>query len=366
MKKFALLLTFLMFISIFPAKVSAGMPTLSGGAAPTILRMANTTVSRTQNSHHLRFLSFTAADFGIHNRATSAHAVVTLSGSERRWVRDADTANVSNADWTFIQNNMLPAGAGNVRNDILFFSKVGNPPADISVLLYCSRGISNNLSNSNRAVVVVYVGENARGANLGISMPVQFYTGNNDDAVTLQISGSRGFSPARQDVTAAATRSGTADDDENDENGQNGDQDDGYYYNGPGSQQPQQPPQPPTEHLTVIRLVIGEMSHTVNGVPAITELAPFIDPVYERTMVPLRMVMETLGAEVNWIYETRTATIYSQGEFLTLQVDSALPYGMGMPVIVNDRTFVPIRYVAETLGAEVFWDEVNRAVYIRQ
>ena len=32
--------------------------------------------------------------------------------------------------------------------------------------------------------------------------------------------------------------------------------------------------------------------------------------------------------------------------------------------ITNDRTFVPLRYVSEILGAEVRWNEVTRAVYI--
>jgi hypothetical protein len=37
---------------------------------------------------------------------------------------------------------------------------------------------------------------------------------------------------------------------------------------------------------------------------------------------------------------------------------------MGMPMIVNDRTFVPLRYVSEILGADIHWDEANRAVYV--
>ena len=38
--------------------------------------------------------------------------------------------------------------------------------------------------------------------------------------------------------------------------------------------------------------------------------------------------------------------------------------GMGNPAIVNGRTFVPIAYVAQMLGANTRWDEANRAVYI--
>jgi DUF2075 family protein len=37
---------------------------------------------------------------------------------------------------------------------------------------------------------------------------------------------------------------------------------------------------------------------------------------------------------------------------------------MGTPAIVGGRTFVPLRYVSVVLGADVHWDEVNRAVYV--
>ena len=42
-----------------------------------------------------------------------------------------------------------------------------------------------------------------------------------------------------------------------------------------------------------------------------------------------------------------------------------LAVGMGVSVIVDDRTFVPVRYVAEMLGAYVEWDAKNYAAYIR-
>jgi len=75
-------------------------------------------------------------------------------------------------------------------------------------------------------------------------------------------------------------------------------------------------------------------------------------------------VATALGAEVEWDGATRTVTI-TQGEtVLTLTVDVALPDGMGAPLIVSDRVFVPARYVAEMLGANVLWDGMNRVIYI--
>jgi hypothetical protein len=59
-------------------------------------------------------------------------------------------------------------------------------------------------------------------------------------------------------------------------------------------------------------------------------------------------------------------TIIREGVTLQLVVDENLPNGMGRPMIVNDRTFVPARYVAEALGATVLWDEASRSVDIFQ
>jgi len=44
----------------------------------------------------------------------------------------------------------------------------------------------------------------------------------------------------------------------------------------------------------------------------------------------------------------------------------ALPDGLGMPVMLSDRVFVPLRYVSQMIGAEAFWDSTNRAVYVWQ
>jgi len=102
----------------------------------------------------------------------------------------------------------------------------------------------------------------------------------------------------------------------------------------------------------------------VNGQPAQSDAAPFI--AYNRTMVPLALIAENLGADVHWDGETRTVTIINGSISLILPVGEPLPNDMGTPDIVNGRTFVPIAYVSQMLGATVRWDAVNRAVYIYQ
>jgi len=111
-----------------------------------------------------------------------------------------------------------------------------------------------------------------------------------------------------------------------------------------------------------LRFTVGSNNFLHNGTVKHAEVAPFISQ--ERTMVPLRIIAEALNAEVDWNNNTRTVIIARHGEAINLIVDVPLPDDMGTPVIVNGSTFVPVRYVSETLGATVQWDSENKAVYI--
>jgi len=97
---------------------------------------------------------------------------------------------------------------------------------------------------------------------------------------------------------------------------------------------------------------------------AFGDAVPFIDAGTNRTMVPLRAIAEGLGAEVIWDDATRTVSITRGGDTAFVTIDTPLPGGMGTTVIQDGRTFVPVRYVSEILGAEVIWDDLNRAVYV--
>ncbi|MCL1998922.1 MAG: copper amine oxidase N-terminal domain-containing protein [Turicibacter sp.] len=107
-----------------------------------------------------------------------------------------------------------------------------------------------------------------------------------------------------------------------------------------------------------LRLEIGSRVYSLRGVENMLEegQAPFIDPAYNRTMVPLRMVAETLDADVSWNDATRTVTIVGNNTTFILNADSPLPNNMGMPAFVNDRLYVPLAYIAEQLGFTATWD----------
>jgi uncharacterized repeat protein (TIGR02543 family) len=121
---------------------------------------------------------------------------------------------------------------------------------------------------------------------------------------------------------------------------------------------------PPAFTGPLMRLTIGSLAYTHQGVPTTGDAAPFIDPTNDRTMIPLRIVAEALGAQVEWLGDVDTVQIDHGGTQLFLVIGEELPGGLGAAQIVDSRTFVPARYVLEVLGASVEWDAAARAVYI--
>ncbi|MCR4435039.1 MAG: copper amine oxidase N-terminal domain-containing protein [Clostridiales bacterium] len=112
-----------------------------------------------------------------------------------------------------------------------------------------------------------------------------------------------------------------------------------------------------------------------NAVIDFPDAQPFINED-GRTMVPLRFVSTALGAEVDWNGGTQLVTI-TRGELRIALVvgrsEAIVHTGTGdtkrtfdtRAVIKDDRTFVPLRFVSETLGAGVAWDSRNKTVIIR-
>jgi hypothetical protein len=93
--------------------------------------------------------------------------------------------------------------------------------------------------------------------------------------------------------------------------------------------------------------------------------------VHDRTLVPLRSIFEKLGATVTWDGQSQTVTVTKDNKKIVLAIDSPFAVINGFrekldePAhIVNDRTMVPLRFVSEALGADVQWDGNNRTVLI--
>ena len=81
-------------------------------------------------------------------------------------------------------------------------------------------------------------------------------------------------------------------------------------------------------------------------------------------MVPIRIVTETLGGEAFWNKDTQTVTLTLDGKTITMQIGIVIEkYGVA-PIIIDNRTYVPIRFVAEELGATVDWNENAQEIVI--
>ncbi|MBO5733799.1 MAG: copper amine oxidase N-terminal domain-containing protein [Clostridia bacterium] len=110
---------------------------------------------------------------------------------------------------------------------------------------------------------------------------------------------------------------------------------------------------------------------------------PDSDPIIknDRTIVPIRAVAEKLGYEVSWDASTRTVTIVSGLDTLTIKIgqkymdlNTKVPgknysersrLTLEAPAeIINDRTYLPLRAIGEALGCDVDWDGANRTVII--
>lgn len=124
-------------------------------------------------------------------------------------------------------------------------------------------------------------------------------------------------------------------------------------------------------------------NYTVTEVPVLIDgqaidigIPNFIHKDY--TFVPIRFV-EQYGAKVSWDQKTKTATIFQNNKEIKMTINSRNVYVNGQKKVVDKaltpklvtfpdkrdtRTMVPFRLVAEILGYEVGWDDVNRVPFI--
>lgn len=113
----------------------------------------------------------------------------------------------------------------------------------------------------------------------------------------------------------------------------------------------------------IIILVVGSRQVTVNGQSKLLDTPPVI--LNNRTLVPLRFVGDCLGAECTWIPESSEVEITYDGKTFTLLARKTTGETAGA-IIQEGRTLVPLRYISENLGATVTWSGKERRIEIEK
>jgi hypothetical protein len=133
----------------------------------------------------------------------------------------------------------------------------------------------------------------------------------------------------------------------------------------------------PAGETTIVLTIAGKFM-TVNGAKQEIDPGRGTVPVIQngRTLVPVAAIIQALGGEVVWDAAARTVTITIGDKELVLAIGSPKAGVNGtstpidtdpkvVPVIINSRTMLPFRFIAEQLGATVEWNGATRTVVIR-
>jgi len=115
----------------------------------------------------------------------------------------------------------------------------------------------------------------------------------------------------------------------------------------------------------ILEFFIGKGTYSVNGAASAMDVSPIIKE--SRTLLPIRFVTEAIGANIQWLDAEKKVLINQgnttielwigknqariNGKSVNIDSDNASV----MPLIVNGRTMMPLRFIAENLGCKVEW-----------
>ena len=124
--------------------------------------------------------------------------------------------------------------------------------------------------------------------------------------------------------------------------------------------------------VTAVTSFAGEITVKVNGTPVtFPDVKPYTDS-HDRTLVPIRFIADNLGAETSWNEEKQTATIKKGDKTIDICIRCKKVFVNGKQVETDSigekkddlRTMVPLRFISEMFGAKVGWDEKTLTVTI--
>ena len=123
-----------------------------------------------------------------------------------------------------------------------------------------------------------------------------------------------------------------------------------------------------------ISMKVGSSKMTHNSKIVQLDAPPII--VNDRTLVPLRAIAEAFNAQVNWNPDTKQVTVKIGDKTILLTIGNPKASVNGQPVYIdpqnpqvvpiisNSRTMVPVRFIAETMGATVKWNPTDKTIDI--
>lgn len=128
---------------------------------------------------------------------------------------------------------------------------------------------------------------------------------------------------------------------------------------------------PKEEQKTENTSFVGnEVKVTIDGRVVEFDASPYIDN-QQRTMVPIRFVANELGSKVDWDQDQQMVTISGNGKTVQLWIGHAIARVNAeevsldtMPVLKDGRTMVPLRFVGDNLGLLVGWDGEENTVVL--
>jgi hypothetical protein len=122
----------------------------------------------------------------------------------------------------------------------------------------------------------------------------------------------------------------------------------------------------------IIVLTVGSTAASINGVPVTLDAVPYVDAAAGRVLVPVRFITEALGADVEWLDTTSQAVIRDGSLVMVITMGSRSVLVNGTAVVIDTtpmivppgRILVPVRFLCETVGADVDYNDATGRITI--
>ncbi|MBQ3120099.1 MAG: InlB B-repeat-containing protein, partial [Peptococcaceae bacterium] len=119
-----------------------------------------------------------------------------------------------------------------------------------------------------------------------------------------------------------------------------------------------------TVDIIRIEMALDNPCILFNGEPFVNDVPPVL--IHDRTMVPVSVITAMLGGTSEWDGTTRQVTLHLDGQTFVMTIDQVIAGFDVAPIILDSRTYVPVGYIMGVLGADVQWIGDTREVIIQK